>query len=76
MPDTSSSLAAPTPEQIEQTERALIAAAQEIGGIAESNCHATYVLASQIRRDGRAVTALTVGELLNLVQQHRAYWKA
>ena len=43
---------------------------QEIGSIAESNCHYTAGLTRRIEETGKTIEELTVGELLEI---HRAY---
>ncbi len=54
------------------TELSMIDYCLEIGSIAESNCHYTAGLDRKIQATGKAVEALTVGELLEL---HRLYNK-
>lgn len=56
---------------ISQTERDLIDASKEIGGIYESASWFTAILASRIEASGKPVGDYTVGELMALDREHR-----
>lgn len=52
------------------TEKLLIDFCQELGGIAESNCHYTAGLARLIEQQGQAVGNMTVIGLLKLSREY------
>jgi hypothetical protein len=53
------------------TEEQLVNACIEIGGTTESNGHLTAGLARRIEATGKAVDELTVGELLQIINEYR-----
>ncbi|MCG6659296.1 hypothetical protein HOP52_16175 [Halomonas campisalis] len=56
---------------VTQVEAALVAASEQIGGIAEMAHWAVAGLAVRVERRGKAVSELTVGELLAMLDDQR-----
>ncbi len=61
---------------IELTHRALLDAALEIGSICEIASWASYELAEAVEKTGKAVGAMTVSELSELIYRQRQKWIA
>lgn len=59
-------------DRVDQVELDLIRAAQDIGRIADMNCHATASLTLFLERRGKVFREIQVGEVLALVAEWRA----
>lgn len=57
-----------------ESEKILLEVTREIGGIYDANCHYSAGLARRLENTGKAISDMTVNELIGHIQAHTAYY--